>query len=297
LVEKGRDRLAELEERYAGYEVYDRRGEKIGKVDDLFVDENDELEYIGVRRGTLGKRITLVPMEAVRVGEGRRVIEVSEPESRVREGPSVGNAEEVTPEYEKRVRTHYGLEGRRRVAQRDSDGDYRGDEDTADSRSAAAGATEGELDRERGLDPERDRDRERRDDLEDEIRMQRSEEELRVGTREREAGTVNVRKRVTTDREQLRAPNRREEARVDRAPLEGRRKSSEDEIGEDEVVVPAAEEEVVTEKRPVVKEEIRVCKDAVQDEEVVEEDVRKERGRYRRRDRASWSPRAWDERR
>jgi stress response protein YsnF len=30
------------------------------------------------------------------------------------------------------------------------------------------------------------------------------------------------------------------------------------------------------EKRPVVKEEVRVRKDVVQDEEVVEEDVRKE---------------------
>jgi stress response protein YsnF len=36
------------------------------------------------------------------------------------------------------------------------------------------------------------------------------------------------------------------------------------------------EEEVVVEKRPVVKEELRIRKDAVQDEEVVEEDVRKE---------------------
>jgi stress response protein YsnF len=36
------------------------------------------------------------------------------------------------------------------------------------------------------------------------------------------------------------------------------------------------EEEVITEKRPVVKEEIRIRKDAVQDEEVVEEDVRRE---------------------
>jgi stress response protein YsnF len=36
------------------------------------------------------------------------------------------------------------------------------------------------------------------------------------------------------------------------------------------------EEEVVTEKRPVVKEELRIRKDVVEDEEVVEEDVRKE---------------------
>jgi stress response protein YsnF len=36
------------------------------------------------------------------------------------------------------------------------------------------------------------------------------------------------------------------------------------------------EQEVVTDKRAVVKEEIRLRKDVVQDEEVVEEDVRKE---------------------
>jgi len=36
------------------------------------------------------------------------------------------------------------------------------------------------------------------------------------------------------------------------------------------------EEEVVVEKRPVVKEEIRIRKQVVEDVEVVEEDVRKE---------------------
>jgi uncharacterized protein (TIGR02271 family) len=36
------------------------------------------------------------------------------------------------------------------------------------------------------------------------------------------------------------------------------------------------EEEVVVEKRPVVKEEIRIRKDEVEDIEVIEEDVRRE---------------------
>jgi len=114
-------------------------------------------------------------------------------------------------------------------------------------------------------------------DLEDkdELRVQRSEEELRAGTREREAGSVKVRKRVRTDREQLRVPKRREEVSVERIPVEGR-EASEAEIGEDEVTMPVTEEEVVTEKRPVAKEEIRVRKDAVEEEEVVEEDIRRE---------------------
>jgi uncharacterized protein (TIGR02271 family) len=52
--------------------------------------------------------------------------------------------------------------------------------------------------------------------------------------------------------------------------------ASEAQIGEDEVSVPVTEEEVVTDKRAVAKEEIRVRKDVVEDTEVVEEDVRRE---------------------
>ncbi len=109
---------------------------------------------------------------------------------------------------------------------------------------------------------------------EEELRVKRSEEELRAGTREREAGRIKVRKKVQTEREQLRVPKRREEISVERVPVEG--EASEAEIGEDDVSVPVVEEEVVVEKRPVVKEEIRIRKDMVEDEEVVEEDMRKE---------------------
>jgi uncharacterized protein (TIGR02271 family) len=109
---------------------------------------------------------------------------------------------------------------------------------------------------------------------EDELRVQRIEEELRAGTREREAGEVGVRKTVRTDREQVEVPTRREEVSVERVPVEG--EATEAEIGDEEISVPLTEEEVVVEKRPVVKEEVRIRKDVVEDTEVVEEDVRRE---------------------
>ncbi len=109
---------------------------------------------------------------------------------------------------------------------------------------------------------------------EDELRVQRTEEELAAGTREREAGEVRVRKNIRTDREQVEVPTRHEEVSVERVPVEG--EASEAEIGEDEVSVPVTEEEVVVSKRPVVKEEVRIKKDVVDDTEVVEEDVRRE---------------------
>jgi uncharacterized protein (TIGR02271 family) len=108
----------------------------------------------------------------------------------------------------------------------------------------------------------------------DELRVQRTEEELAAGTREVEAGQVSVRKNVRTDRESIEVPTRHEEVSVERVPLLG--EASEAEIGEDEVSVPVTEEEVVVSKRPVVKEEVRVRKDVVSDTEVVEEDVRRE---------------------
>ena len=240
--EERTDSFTAVEDRFAGYTVYDPAGEKIGKVDDLFVDENDRAEYIGVKMGFLGLEGTsLIPWELTRVDEQGRRIEVSVEKAQVKEGPSFNDDEDITPEYENEVRSYYDVGGSSQesaeLADRGAYGDYYGDED--------------------------------------ELRVQRTEEELRVGTREREAGALKVRKRVRTEREQISVPTRHEEVSVERVPVEGR-EASEAEIGEGEVVMPVTEEEVVVEKRPVVKEELRIRKDVVEDEEVVEEDVRKE---------------------
>jgi sporulation protein YlmC with PRC-barrel domain len=73
------ERLRELEEKYEGYEVYDSTGEKIGKVDDIFVNETDREEYIGVKMGLFGlSGTTLIPTEITRLDERERAIEVSE---------------------------------------------------------------------------------------------------------------------------------------------------------------------------------------------------------------------------
>ena len=93
------ERLRELEEKYEGYTVYDNQGSKIGKVDDLFVDEKDHEEYIGVKLGLLGRKSTLIPTEIVRVNENDRTIEVSESKDHVKDAPSFDDDEDVTAEY------------------------------------------------------------------------------------------------------------------------------------------------------------------------------------------------------
>ena len=272
------DRFTALEDQYAGYEVYDRNGEKIGKVDDLFVDENDQPEYLGVKMGFLGLEGTsLIPWELTKGDKEGRRIEVSVEKAQVKEGPSFNDDEDITPQYENEVRSHYGLGAMQGAADRGAYGDYYADKEREGEVGPGVRMGDTETGEFRGHGRGQEGVNQPGDDLEDEdeLRVQRTEEELRAGTREREAGAMRVRKRVRTDREQISVPTRHEEVSVERVPVEGR-EASEAEIGEDEVTMPVTEEEVVVEKRPVVKEEIRVRKDVVEDEEVVEEDVRRE---------------------
>jgi sporulation protein YlmC with PRC-barrel domain len=104
------DRLRELEEKYEDYKVYDNQGERIGKVDDLFVDESDREEYIGVKMGFFGMKSTLIPMDIVRVNENEKRVEVSDSKDHVKSAPSFDDDEDITSDYEDRIRSYFGLE-------------------------------------------------------------------------------------------------------------------------------------------------------------------------------------------
>jgi hypothetical protein len=131
------ERLRELEEKYEGYTVYDNQGSRIGKVDDLFIDEADREEYIGVKMGFLGRKSTLIPMDIVRVNEADRAIEVSESKDHVKDAPSFDDDEDITHEYEERIRSHFGLQSQ---GSSGTSGSYSG------SSGAAAGTEERESD-------------------------------------------------------------------------------------------------------------------------------------------------------
>ena len=279
-MEERSDRFTAIEDRFAGYTVYDQAGEKIGKVDDLFVDESDQPEYIGVKMGFLGTSSTLIPWEAVSSTDDEgRAITVATDKDTAKSGPAFDDDREITPEFEQQVYSYYGLS---RSAGSEGSGSYGSyySEESTEAGTVGPGMSMGDTEtgefREHAITDE-GVNQSQGDDLEDEdeLRVQRTEEELRAGTRERQAGALNVRKRVRTDRERIEVPTRREEVTVDRVPVEGEA-ATEAEIGEDEVSIPLTEEEVVVEKRPVIKEEVRIRKDVVEDTEVVEEDVRRE---------------------
>jgi uncharacterized protein (TIGR02271 family) len=282
-MEERSDRFTAIEDQYAGYTVVDTSGSKIGKVDDLFLDESDQPEYFGVKMGFLGTSSTLIPADIATINNEQGFIEVSQPKSTVQDGPTFDDDREITPEYENEVRSYYGLGP---IESSGSYGDYEetnghsgaGTTDSTTAGTVGPGMSMG--DTETGGFREHDRNQEGLSqpgsDLEDEdeLRVQRSEEELRAGTREREAGAMKVRKRVRVDRERIEVPTRREEVSVERVPVSG--EATEAQIGADEVSVPVVEDEVVVQKKPVAKEEIRIRKDVVEDTELVEENVRRE---------------------
>jgi uncharacterized protein (TIGR02271 family) len=109
--------------------------------------------------------------------------------------------------------------------------------------------------------------------------MTRSEEELRVGTREQESGRVRLRKYVVTDEVEQTVPVKREEVRLEREPITDANRDeavSGDDLSEAEHEVTLHTEEPVVEKRTVPKERVRLDKDVEVEERTVSEEVRRE---------------------
>lgn len=111
-----------------------------------------------------------------------------------------------------------------------------------------------------------------------EQRLVLSEEQLRVGKRQVQAGEVNLRTTVETQRVQEQVGLMHEEVSVERRPLTAADASAADlTIGEETIRVPLTREEAVVEKRVVPVEEVVVRTNAVTENQTVEDTVRKER--------------------
>jgi uncharacterized protein (TIGR02271 family) len=256
---------------FGGRMLVDRNGEKIGKVDEVYADrDGGEPEWALVHTGLLGTSRSFVPLRgASPSGEDVRVMVDKQA---VKDSPRVEADQELSEAEERRLFEHYGVpfatEGSTpaqgapgagtAAGSRQAGGDYAAER----RRAPAAGVG-------------RDVSGPTTDDA-----MTRSEEELRVGTRAREAGRVRLRKYVVTEYVQQTVPVRREKVRIEREPISEAnvdRALAGPEISEEEHEVVLHEEELVVEKRVVPKERVRLAKDTVTDEQQVTEEVRKER--------------------
>jgi len=106
-------------------------------------------------------------------------------------------------------------------------------------------------------------------------RIQLRGEILRAYKDRVQRGEVRLRKDVVTENQTIQVPVTREELVIERVPASGSQVSGE--IGTDqEIRVPLSEERARVEKQPVVNEEVRVGKRAVQNTQTVSDNVRRE---------------------
>src|SRR3954452_17733121 len=103
-------RLKELNDKYEDYAIYDNAGEKIGKVDDVFIDEIDREEYIGVKMGLFGlSGTTLIPMEIACIDQQERRIEVGAFKAQAKDAPHYHDDDDIDHEFAAKIREHFGL--------------------------------------------------------------------------------------------------------------------------------------------------------------------------------------------
>jgi uncharacterized protein (TIGR02271 family) len=235
-----------------GRTLKDRNGDKIGKVDAVYLDEQtDKLEWALVNTGLFGTKSSFVPLAGASPRGEDVVVQVEA--QQVNDAPKMDPDQELSEQQEAELFRHYGI-------------DYTTEGSVTATENAQATAGRGAVGR--------DTSGPTTDDA-----MTRSEEEIKVGTAQRERGRARLRKYVVTEQVHQTVPVRREEVRVEREPIsEGNvdQALAGPDISEEEHEVVLHEEEVVVEKRTVPKERVRMEKDTVTGEAQISEQVRKE---------------------
>ena len=93
-----------------GYAVLDPAGDKIGKVDDVFVGADGQPRYLGVRMGLFGTKMTFLPVQLVeRIDPDEAAVIVTITKDTAKAGPVFERDHTFTPEDEVQVWQAYGL--------------------------------------------------------------------------------------------------------------------------------------------------------------------------------------------
>ena len=97
------DRLASMR----GTNVYSSDGDKIGSIEEIFVDEETgQPEWIGLGTGFFGTKRVVVPVTGANILEDRVTVPYSK--DQVKDTPNI-DSEEISQETEERLYAHYGL--------------------------------------------------------------------------------------------------------------------------------------------------------------------------------------------
>lgn len=283
--------------------AYDKNGEKLGDVNEVFVDDQSgQPTFVEVNHGLFGMNSSLVPLRGHDFSGDDLKLGFSK--DRIKDAPDFDSDKPLTPEAQSDIFKHYGLDNARDVTdykdsnldskhdvQAGADKDHNltagagaagagaagagvagahADEKKADTQTTDAAATE----RKTGVADDAAAARTNNDG-----ELIRSEEQLNVNKERVATGEARLRKYVVTDTESVEVPVEREEVRVERTPINAEdAKNYNGAISGDseEASVTLHEERVNVNKETVPVEKINLKKDTVRDTETHTEELRKE---------------------
>jgi uncharacterized protein (TIGR02271 family) len=247
-------------DQWRGARAVDSNGDKVGSIDEVYLDRgSNEPEWVTVSTGLFGTRTSFVPIADAHLADGE--VRLGYTKDQIKDAPNVDADGALSRDEERALYEHYGR------------GDY-GNWEGSGIRTDDADAGRAGLRRDADETTRRDMSGPATDDA-----MTRSEEELRVGTAERESGRVRLQKYVVEEEVTETVPVRREEVRIEREPItDANRGDAVDgpAISEQEHEVVLHSEEAVVDKQAVPKERVRLEKDVTTEEETVSDTVRKE---------------------
>ena len=233
-----------------GARAYDRVGEKIGKVNQVYVDDRTGRPlWASVDTGLFGTSETFVPLEGAEWdGDDLRI---GYEKAFVKDAPRVEADGAISPAEQDRLFQYYDLSGSEYAGEFDFGTTGR---DTGTTGHDASG-------------PNTD------------SAMTRSEEQLHVGTQKVQTGRARLRKYIVTEEQNETVPVTREEVRLEREPITdanvGQAMDGPD-LSEEEHEVVLSEERVVVDKETVPVERVRLDTETVTEDQRVSEEVRKE---------------------
>jgi uncharacterized protein (TIGR02271 family) len=251
--------------RIEGSTAYDSSGDKVGKVDQVYLDDQtNEPSWATITTGLFGTSQSFVPLQdATFDGNDLRF---GHSKDTIKGAPRVEADTHLSQEEERELYRYYGLEAS--YDGYDNVGTTTGTTGLTDTTTGTAGTATGTAGYADAGTTAR---------TGDDASLTLSEEQVNVGTESREAGRARLRKYVTTETQTVNVPVSKEKLVVERNPVEGRSSTgtiSDD--GEQVEEITLREERAVVDKDVVDVEEVRVAKEQVTETQQVSEQVRKE---------------------
>jgi len=258
-----------------GVTVHDSDGGKIGKVTDVYLDQDTSRpEWAAVKTGMFGGHVSLVPLaNASFDGEA---LKVPYDKDQVKNAPHQDPAQELSPAQEAEIFEHYGVPygGETVTAQPGGQGKQESAQTGGKGKQESGQQESGKQEAGQRGGPGQDTSGPNTDKA-----MTRSEERLHVGTEQTHGGTARLRKYVVSEDVTKTVPVRHEEVRVEREPITDANRGeamSGGELTEEEHEVTLHAEKPVVEKETVPVERVRLGTETVSEEQTVNETVRKE---------------------